>query len=142
VLVTIGLGSCVGIALFDNVNKIAGLAHAMLPDSAKIQNNSNTAKFVDTATTALIDEMIRLGAKKPLIKAKLAGGAQMFEVESKNEAMRIGDRNVEAAIKILREMYIPILAAQTGENFGRTVKFDASDGKMLIKTIGHGTLTI
>ncbi|MDR1558111.1 MAG: chemotaxis protein CheD, partial [Clostridiales bacterium] len=73
-LTTLGLGSCVGIALYDPVNKIAGLAHIMLPDSTQIQNNSNAAKFADTATIRLIYQMRRLGASKEMLKAKIAGG--------------------------------------------------------------------
>ena len=142
VLTTIGLGSCVGIALYDTVNKVAGLAHAMLPDSTKISNNANVAKFVDTGTAVLLEMMLKLGAKKGLIKAKLAGGAQMFDIDAKNELMRIGDRNVEAAKKILQFMNIPIIAAQTGENFGRTIKLDAQSGALTIKTVGRGVFTI
>ncbi len=141
-LTTLGLGSCVGIALYDAVHKIAGLAHVMLPDSTKIQNNSNIAKFADTASIRLVNDMCRMGASKNLLKAKLAGGAQMFAVTSSNENMKIGDRNVEACIKILREMNIPILAMDTGANYGRTVELYAEDGRFLIKTIGHGIRTL
>ena len=141
-LTTLGLGSCVGIALYDHLNKVAGLAHVMLPDSTQIQNNSNIAKFVDTATIKLLDDMLKLGAKKTLIRAKLAGGAQMFNFDSKNDSMRIGDRNVEASMRILRKLAIPIIAQETGANFGRTVELYAEDGKFVIKTIGHGTFAI
>ncbi len=142
VLTTLGLGSCVGIALYDPVNKVAGLAHIMLPDSRLIQNNSNDAKFADTATAKMIFEMVRIGAKKDLLKAKLAGGAQMFAFSSTNESMRIGDRNVEASIKVLSFLRIPIIGRDTGSNYGRTVELYAEDGRYLIKTIGHGNRTI
>jgi len=141
-LTTLGLGSCVGIALYDQIHKIAGLAHIMLPDSTKIQNNSVVAKFADTGTVKLINDMMRLGAKKELIKAKLAGGAQMFAFDSKNENMRIGDRNVEATLKILQALRIPVLAQDTGLNYGRTVELYAEDGRFVIKTIGHGSRVI
>lgn len=141
-LTTLGLGSCVGIALYDAANKVAGLAHVMLPDSKQIQNNSNVAKFVDTATVALLNEMGKLGAKRQMLKAKIAGGAQMFAFNSSNESMRIGDRNVEATVKILKFLGIPIIARQTGDTFGRTVELYADDGRFVIKTIGHGTFTI
>ncbi len=142
ILTTLGLGSCVGIALYDPINKVAGLAHIMLPDSNLIQNNSNVAKFADTATVKLIKDMMNIGARKELIKAKLAGGAQMFAFNSTNDSMRIGDRNVEASIKILRQLNIPILAKETGANYGRTVELHADTGKFVIKTIGHGVLVI
>ena len=138
ILTTLGLGSCVGIALYDAVHKIAGLAHIMLPDSTQMQNNSNIAKFADTATVRLINDMIRLGARKELLKAKIAGGAQMFAFNSTNESMRIGDRNVEATLKILKSSNIPLLAKDVGLNYGRTVELYAEDGRFMIKTIGHG----
>jgi len=138
-LTTLGLGSCVGIALYDPVNKIAGLAHIMLPDSTQIQNNSNAAKFADTALIRLIYQMQKLGARKDMLTAKLAGGAQMFDFHTTNDALRIGDRNVEASIKFLGIQGIPITAKDTGSNYGRTVELTAEDGKFLIKTIGHGT---
>ncbi len=141
-LTTLGLGSCVGIALYDSIHKVAGLAHAMLPDSTQIQNNSNVAKFVDTAIIRLILDMEKLGAKRVMLKAKLAGGAQMFMLNSTNASMRIGDRNVEASINVLRKLSIPILAKETGDSFGRTVELYAEDGRFVIKTIGHGTFTI
>ncbi|MDR1539935.1 MAG: chemotaxis protein CheD [Clostridiales bacterium] len=138
-LTTLGLGSCVGIALYDPFNRVAGLAHIMLPDSTQIQNNSNAAKFADTAAIKLISDMQRLGAKKEHLKAKIAGGAQMFAFTSANESMRIGDRNVEATIRLLKILGIPILARDTGDNYGRTVELYADDGRFLIKTIGHGS---
>src|SRR5690554_3920898 len=82
ILTTLGLGSCVGIALYDKINKVAGLAHIMLPSSLEIKNNSNKAKFADTAIEELIKEMLFLGASKKYIVAKLAGGSQMFSFDS------------------------------------------------------------
>ena len=141
-LTTLGLGSCVGIALFDQTAKIAGLAHVMLPDSKQIQNNLNKAKFVDTAIEKLINDMVRIGAKRSFLKAKLAGGAQMFAFNSTNENMRIGDRNVAATTSLLREYNIPLLAQDTGKDYGRTVELYAEDARFVIKTIGHGTHVI
>ncbi len=142
VLTTLGLGSCVGIALYDPINKIAGLAHAMLPDSTQIKNNSNVAKFADSATKKLIIDMCLIGAKKDFLKAKIAGGAQMFAFDSTNESMRIGDRNVEAAYRILRTYGIPVIANHTGSNYGRTIELYSDDGRLVVKTIGHGTYVI
>ena len=138
-LTTLGLGSCVGIALYDPINKIAGLAHVMLPDSTQMQNNSNAAKFADTATIRLIFQMKKLGARKELLTARIAGGAQMFNFNTANDAFRIGDRNVEASLKLLGIQGIPVIGRDTGSNYGRTVELYAEDGKFLIKTIGHGS---
>lgn len=141
-LSTLGLGSCVGIALYDNTNKVAGLAHAMLPDSTLIRNNSNIGKFVDTSVAELITRMKALGARQAYIKAKVAGGAQMFAFNSTNENMRIGDRNIEATIKVLKNWNIPLVAKDVGLTYGRTIELYAEDGRLLIKTIGHGVKTI
>lgn len=143
VLTTLGLGSCIGIALYDPSTKIAGLAHIMLPDSTQIKNNSNVAKFADTATVQLLAQMIKIGAKRTQIKAKLAGGAQMFAFNDQtNEMMRIGVRNAQAAQTILRKLGVPILAQDTGANYGRTIELYTDDGRLVIKTIGHGTKQI
>lgn len=142
ILTTLGLGSCVGIALYDRSNKIAGLAHIMLPSSTEIKNNSNKAKFADTAIEELIKEMILLGANKKHIVAKLAGGSQMFSFGANTDILRIGERNVLAAKKKLMEMDVPIIAEDTGGNYGRTIELSSQDGSLLIKTIGHGIKTI
>jgi chemotaxis protein CheD len=137
-LTTLGLGSCVGVALYDSVKKIIGLAHIMLPSSQQARNNSNVAKFADTAIVKLIDEMIKLGARKERIVAKLAGGAQMFAFENSSEMMRIGFRNVASSREKLQELKIPIIAEDTGGNYGRTIELYSENGKLLIRTIGHG----
>lgn len=137
-LTTLGLGSCVGIVLYDPTSKIGGLAHAMLPDSTQIRNNQNKAKFVDTSINILINEMIKIGANKNRLVAKLAGGAQMFNFNQSNDLIKIGYRNIVATKNILNKFKIPIRAEDTGENYGRTIVLDCETGDLLIKTIGKG----
>ena len=123
-LTTLGLGSCVGIAIRDPITKIGGLAHIMLPDSTAIRGGqTNIPKFADTGITELVRQMEMLGAKKSRMVAKLAGGAMMFAFQNKTDLVRVGDRNVEASRKKLAELQIPVLAADTGETYGRTVIF-------------------
>lgn len=141
-LTTLGLGSCVGIALFDKKNKIAGLVHIMLPSSEEIKNNSNKAKFADTGIELLLEKMIDIGADKKNIKAKIAGGSQMFSFNSNNDVLKIGERNVIATKKKLKELNIPIVSEDTGGNYGRTIELNSEDGSLLVKTIGHGTQII
>ncbi len=136
ILTTLGLGSCVGIVLYDPVTKVSGLAHIMLPDSTQIKNNSNQAKFADTGVKKLIRDMVHIGANEKRLIAKLAGGAQMFSFNTTNDLMRIGDRNVAASKKILGEQGIRILAQDTGKNYGRTIEFYSDNGELLIKTMG------
>lgn len=99
VLTTLGLGSCVGVALYDPVNKIGGLLHCMLPDSTQFKNNSNTAKYADSGIDELVSKMVSLGANRSRIVAKIAGGAQMFAMKTNNDTLRVGERNVEAVKK-------------------------------------------
>lgn len=133
---TLGLGSCVGIAIRDPVTKIGGLAHIMLPDSTTIRNNSNIPKFADTGIEELVKQVTRKGASRARLVAKIAGGAQMFGFNSNSEMVRVGERNVQATKKKLAEMRIPILAEDTGKNFGRTVIFYPETGDFVIRAVG------
>ncbi|WP_339063285.1 chemotaxis protein CheD [Tepidibacillus marianensis] len=136
---TTGLGSCVGITLFDSVNHIGGMAHIMLPSSDMVKvGNINHAKYADTAIPLLLEQMIKLGARKGLITAKIAGGAQMFQFQSQNDMMRIGPRNVEATKDVLKKVGITIIGEDTGGNFGRTIEFDTVSGILYIKTANKG----
>ncbi|MDO4772668.1 MAG: chemotaxis protein CheD [Bacillota bacterium] len=139
-LTTLGLGSCIGICLYDKSKKIAGMAHIMLPSSEAVKNNSNKAKFADTAIDALIEKMESLGVtNKRSLVCKIAGGAQMFAFQSGNETMQVGKRNADAVREKMKQLGIKILADETGGNFGRTIEFSAETGILSIKTIGHGT---
>jgi len=135
-ITTLGLGSCVGVALREPGKPWGGLAHVMLPDSTAIRNNTNVYKFADTGVEELVRQMIEKGCNKSKLVAKIAGGAQMFAMQSNDNMMRIGDRNVEAVKKKLKELGIPILAEETGENFGRTVIFYPESGEFIIRSVG------
>ncbi len=137
-ITTLGLGSCVGVALYDSTSKVAGLAHVMLPSSEQAKNNSNLAKFADTAIAKLVEDMIKLGARRDKIVAKLAGGAQMFVFNQSSDLMRIGYRNVVASKEKLKLLNIPIISEDTGGNYGRTIELYSEDGRLMIKTIGFG----
>lgn len=141
-LTTLGLGSCVGVALFDKTSRVIGLAHVMLPSSHQTKNNLNVAKFADTAIVKLIEEMVTLGANKKHIVAKIAGGAQMFALTQSSDLMKIGLRNTQACKEKLSELNIPLLAEDTGGNFGRTIELYAEDGRLMVKTLGHGIKNI
>lgn len=141
-ITTLGLGSCVGIALRDPVTKIGGLAHIMLPDSTTIRNNSNIPKFADTGIEELVKQVTKKGANRNRLVAKIAGGAQMFAFGSNSEAVRVGERNVQAVKKKLGELKIPILAEDTGKNFGRTVIFYPETGDFVIRAVGKSEYKI
>jgi chemotaxis protein CheD len=136
-LTTIGLGSCVGVALYDPTTKIAGLAHVMLPDSTAIRNNSNKAKFADTGIELLLEKMIAAGASKNRIVAKIAGGAKMFAISGNAaSAINVGDQNSTASKKKLKELGIRLIAEDCGLNYGRTVELYSESGAYLIKAVG------
>ena len=136
---TLGLGSCVGIAIRDPATKIGGLAHVMLPDSTAIRNGYlNTAKFADTGIVELVKQMEKLGAMRSRMVAKIAGGATMFSFQGDSSTMgQVGQRNVEATKAKLKELKIPILAEDTGSNYGRTVVFYPETGEFHIRAVGR-----
>ena len=139
---TLGLGSCVGIAIRDPLTKIGGLAHVMLPDSTAIKQNANVYKFADTGIAELVRQMEAAGAKRSRMVAKIAGGAQMFSFQNKSDLVRVGDRNVEASKAKLKELGIPILAQDTGDSYGRTVIFYPETGDFIIRAVGKDERTI
>lgn len=139
---TLGLGSCVGIALRDPVTKIGGLAHIMLPDSTAIKNNNNIYKFADTGIEELVRQMVHKGASASRLVAKIAGGAQMFAFQNKTDLVCIGEKNVAATKKKLAQLGIRILAEDTGKDYGRTVVFYPENGDFFIKSVGKGSKTI
>lgn len=136
-ITTLGLGSCVGIAIRDPATKVGGLAHVMLPDSTAIRQNNNIYKFADTGITELVRLMELAGAKRSRMVAKIAGGAQMFSFQNKSDLVRVGERNVEASKKKLKELGIPILAQDTGDSYGRTVIFYPETGDFVIRAVGR-----
>lgn len=140
---TSGLGSCVGVIIYDETKKIAGLVHVMLPDSSLGRTESiNEAKFADTGVIALVNLMKHQGAQTFKLKAKIAGGAQMFQFTSDKNSMRIGPRNVDAVKEQLRKLKIPIVAEDTGGNSGRTIEFNPETNKLNIRTVNRGVTDI
>lgn len=137
-LITVGLGSCVGIAIYDASSKVGGLAHIMLPDSTQFSNVNNPMKFADLAIPILLERMGQKGALKRNLKAKIAGGASMFNFSDKSMIMDIGNRNSISVKKVLKEIGIPIIGEDTGGNKGRTMIFDTINGVVQIKTVGIG----
>lgn len=128
------LGSCIGTCIYDPKLKIGGMSHIMLPSSKKPSNNLK--KYADTAIPLMIDEMIKLGAQKERLVAKLAGGATMFK-HSENSLMgEIGKNNIVSVREILAVMKIPVLSEEVGGDFGRTIDFYLETGELKIKTIG------
>lgn len=136
ILVTIGLGSCVAISLRDPAAKFGGLSHILLPSIMESINKDNPLKFADSAIEMAVEMLLGKGCLKSRIEAKIAGGASMFNIGG--NTMNIGERNVEAVKRKLKEMNIPLIATDTGSNYGRTVEFHIASGTMFVKSAFHG----
>lgn len=140
---TSGLGSCVGVILYDPFIKIAGLVHVMLPDSAlSKKGNITLAKFADSGVMELRRQLLQKGANPRRIRSKIAGGAQMFQFQSQNEMMQIGKRNVESVEKVLKELQVPIISKDVYGNSGRTIEFDPQTSMLMVRTVNHGIKSI
>lgn len=137
------VGSCVAICVYDMEAKMAGMAHVMLP-----KNNTTDpvpkpeGKFADVALETLLVRLVANGADANRLKAKMAGGANVFRNEGKQNTFNIGRRNIEALRSILKEKKIPIISEDVGSNNGRWVTFNASTGEMTIKERTKGVTVI
>ena len=138
-LVSIGLGSCIGLALVDRTRRAAGLAHVMLPAAPPAGPGGTPGKFADHAVPALLAELARLGVRKQGLDAVLVGGARMFSVGS---SMDIGARNEEGVRAALKAHGIPVRAAETRGSTGRTIRVLPAEGQVTVKAAGAQPMTL
>ena len=131
----LGLGSCIGIVMIDAHARVAGMAHVMLPEAGPTSSGP-PGKFADTAVPALIESVLRLGAHRSRLIAKIAGGAQMFGAGSGGGILSIGERNAEAVRAGLRSAGILLRSADTGGNSGRTMQVHTSTGTVTVRIVG------
>lgn len=138
-LVTLGLGSCIGICIYDTQNKIGGLAHIMLP--CMPANNENAlkspSKYANTAIPLMIEELIQKGACHKNLVAKIIGGANMFENLSNSLHQTIGYRNQLSVKETLKNLKIPILKEELGGNVGRSITLNLEDLKLIVNVRGQ-----
>lgn len=132
-ITTLGLGSCVGIVLYDRIHKIGGLAHVLLP-TAPAGEMVNIAKYANTAVDELVRRMTASGANPHLLTAKLAGGAHMFGTTEQSDVMQVGKRNVEYSKTSLAKNAITVLAEDVGGTNGRTIVLDCETGSLTVRT--------
>lgn len=135
VLYTVGLGSCVAIALYDRALRIGGLAHAMLPDPSNGRRHTPAGRFATTAVPALVEMMRDAGADPMRITARLAGGSSMFEALLSDQGRRLGSRNVEAAREALARLGTAIGAEDVGGSHGRSVYLRTADGSVTVTSV-------
>lgn len=136
-LMTAGLGSCIGVCIYDLQTQLGGMAHIMLPNSRE-SLKGNPLKYADTCIEMMLQDLYKMGIVKSRLKAKMAGGAQMFSFAGKPPLLKIGERNAEAVEQELKKVGIPLLAFDVGGTFGRTIHFDIKTGDLHIRTINHG----
>lgn len=129
-LVTSGLGSCLGVALYDPQSGVGGLLHAMLPESA--DHPGPPEKFVVDGIDQMIDDLDRAGASRRSIRAKLAGASSMLDLET--ESASIGEQNVDAAHRALAARNVPVEDTDTGGSNGRSLQFEPVEGELLVSS--------
>jgi chemotaxis protein CheD len=135
-IMTMALGSCLGIVLYDPEARIGALAHAMHPRRKRVKNNMNRAKFVDSVIPLLVERMLQWGARREKIVAKIFGGARMFDgFTGCHGVLQIGDENIVAAREVLHELGISLIAECVGGRTGRTIVLDVSDGSVLVRRV-------
>lgn len=141
-LLTLGLGSCVAIMLYDKETKVGAMAHVLLPSRSLARDATNPAKFPETAVPLLIQRMTQLGADPRRMVAKLAGGASMFAALMTPGTIQMGERNIVASRNALRDAAIPIVGEAVGGGQGRSVRFHLADGSIEIRTVGADVTTL
>ena len=141
VITTLGLGSCVAIALYDPATRVGGLAHVLLPSENMARDRSNRAKFPSAAVPLLLAEMRGLGSQSG-VAARLVGGASMFASLLATGGVNIGERNVAASRAALAAAGVPVLGEDVGGDYGRSVYFHLADGRIEVHSLKAGRRVI
>lgn len=136
------LGSCVAVCLWDYETRIAGLLHALLPSPSEALDKSNPAKFVDSGTVLLAEEMEKKGASRDRLMAKLVGGACLYQYERACAASEMGGRNTIAAREALKKLGIPIIAEHVGGEYGRSIRLNAENFEISVNVLAQGRIVI
>lgn len=139
ILSVTSLGSCIALILYDPVSKIGGLAHIMLPENFLFRvEESNPRRFADTGIALMLKELVAQGVGKSRLKAYVIGGANLFPAFTPEPIADIGKKNIEAVKRILARENIPLLAEDTGGDYGRNVELSTTTGEVWIKSFKHG----
>jgi chemotaxis protein CheD len=131
VLTTSGLGSCIGIGLYDERTGAAGLVHVMLPTADDVEGG-NRAKFADTGVAELVEALEDAGASAQTMQAKIAGGSDMLDFSENGSS--IGSRNLEQVRATLAEYGIPITGEDVGGDHGRSLQLKSDSGDLVVKS--------
>lgn len=141
ILTTVGLGSCVGVVLYDHRAKIGAMAHIFLPESKQRNDNSLPGKYADTAVPALITSAIAVGARRDNLTAKIAGGAHLFNNQSVSN-LNVGSKNINAVINQLNRANISIIGKDVFGNRGRKMRLYIDTGVVIVTSSGKDSIEI
>jgi len=138
-LTTSGLGSCIGIGLYDPSTGAAGLVHIMLPTAEDVEGG-NKAKFADTGVTELVEALEDLGASPATMEAKIAGGSDMLDFSENGSS--IGSRNLKQVRTTLDEHGIPITGEDVGGDHGRSIQLKTDSGDLVVKSANTDSVVL
>jgi len=142
VLAAYGLGSCIGVSVYDPVARVGGLAHVMLPCSREVSSQKLSYRFADVAVPSLLERVQQLGAMRKRLICKIAGGAHMLALAGNSDGFKIGERNAEAVAEALGQCGIKPLATEVGGTRGRTMRLFVENGRVFVKTVGQMDLEL
>lgn len=135
----LGLGSCIGIVLFDSRANISGMIHLMLPEAFPDRPVDKIGKFADTGIPHLYEQVLALGASKQRLVAAYAGGAQVFQGGGASGGrLDVGARNGVATETVLKNLGLRVVAQDIGGKTGRTVIFSTESGVVSVRTVLAG----
>ncbi|MFA5099796.1 MAG: chemotaxis protein CheD [Candidatus Omnitrophota bacterium] len=137
-IITRGLGSCLGITVYDPVKKTGAMVHPMLPDMDKSKIKNNPSRFVNSGIHLALQELEKKGCFRSRLEVKMFGGAHMFSFINTDSALNVGQKNIEMAQAVFKELNLKILVEEVGGTFGRTIELDTESGKVLVKTVSWG----
>ena len=132
-LSTFGLGSCIGLAMYDSKAKAGALLHFMLPDSRLMPQKAQEkpAMFADTGIELLLETIKRFKVQKENLQAFFAGGATVI---SEKDIFKIGTQNTSQIKYLLEAHNIPVISEDTGGKNNRTLHFKLSTGELIVKS--------
>ncbi len=124
------LGSCIAACLWDRQARVGGLNHFMLPDNG--QHEQDSGRYGSFAMELLINELLKLGARREFLEAKVFGGGAVI---SGMQTINVGERNTRFVLDYLKTEHIPVVSQDVLDVYPRKVCFFAASGKALVKRL-------
>jgi chemotaxis protein CheD len=143
VFTALGLGSCIGLVMWDPVARVGGMIHVMLPNHFADKPLDKVGKFADTGIPFMLDKLKTMGASPTRIQVVYAGGAQVFSFPNRKEPkIEVGARNIAAVEQLVKHFGLKVIAKDVGGSNGRTVIFNSSTGAVRVRTLSKGETTL